>query len=402
MKPEHVPIPRHRSATGPAILSMGFRPFFLLAGLWAAAGLALSIVAMLGPVTLPTAFDPVTWHLHEMLFGYVAATLTGFLLTAIPNWTGNLPLQGPPLAGLALLWIAGRAAIATSAVIGAEAAAVVDTAFLAAVVALTGREVIAGRNWRNLPVIVAVCLFLAGNMLVHAEAYGAIDAGGAGGRLSIAVIVALIALVGGRITPSFTRNWLVKRGENDLPASFGGLDKVALATTVAALALWIVLPDSNVTAASIALAACATAVRLARWRGHATGAEALVWVLHLGYAWVPVGLGLLALSHWWEALPQSAALHALTVGAVGTMTLAVMSRATMGHTGRDLHAGPALTIAYPLVSVAALARIASALWADAMLPLLWLAAAAWIAAFAIYLVVCGPMLLFRKPASDEN
>ncbi len=401
MRPEHVPVPRYRATSGLVVFSMGFRPFFLLAGLWGALGLALSIGLLLGHATLPTAFDPVTWHQHEMLFGYVAATLTGFLLTAIPNWTGSLPLQGTPLALLALLWIAGRVAVAMSGTIGAEAAAGIDVAFLAAVIALIAREIVAGRNWRNLPVVGAATLFLAGNILIHTEAYGLLPPTGLGQRLSIATIIALIVLVGGRITPSFTRNWLAKRGEEKLPASFDAVDKAAMAATILALAVWVAKPDGPVTGVFAAFAAAALAVRLGRWRGPATGAEPLVWVLHLGYAWVPAGLSLLSLSIWWPGLPQSAALHALTAGAMGTMTLAVMSRATMGHTGRALHAGPAMTAAYVLVSVSALVRIVSALWAEAMLPLLWVAAAAWIVAFLLYLAVCGPMLLTRRAAGED-
>jgi uncharacterized protein involved in response to NO len=335
-----------------------------------------------------------------MLFGFVAATLTGFLLTAIPNWTGHLPLQGMPLLGLVVLWIAGRGAVATSAVIGAEVTAAIDIAFLATVATLAAREIVAGRNWRNLPIVVAVVLFLAGNMLIHAEALSVIPASGIGQRLSIAVIVVLIALVGGRIVPSFTRNWLVKRGQDRLPASFDAVDRAALAITILALVTWIAVPDGDVTGGLIALAALANAVRLARWRGQSTGDEALVWVLHLGYAWIPAGLALLALGEWWAALPPSAALHALTAGAMGTMMLAVMSRATMGHTGRTLHAGPALTVAYLLVSLAAATRIVSALWLEAAPPLLWIAATGWVVAFLLYLAVCGPMLIMRPPSKS--
>lgn len=381
---------------------MGFRPFFLLAGIWAVVSLALFVVLLQGSVALPTYLDAVTWHWHEMLFGFVAATFTGFLLTAIPNWTGHLPLNGVPLLCLALLWLAGRISLIFADFIGAMPAAIIDVAFLATVLAIASREIIAGRNWRNLPIAAAVAIFLLGNALVHAEALDIASLDGFGQRLSVAVMVMLIALIGGRIVPSFTRNWLKKRGHVDFPAPFGVLDGGTLGVTLLALSWWTVQPEGPLTGVLTATAAVANLIRLARWRGLATGADSLVWVLHLGYLWIPVGLALLAASQWWPALPHSGALHALTAGAMGTMTLAVMSRATMGHTGRDLHAGPALTAAYGLISLAAASRVGSSVLDVTADTLLWVATGSWIAGFVIFLAVCGPMMLTRsvKASSD--
>jgi uncharacterized protein involved in response to NO len=396
MPEERKPIPRYRDPAGPTVLSQGFRPFFLLAGLWAAGALALSIGMIQGRIVLPTAYDAVSWHSHEMLFGYVAATVTGFLLTAIPNWTGRLPLQGGPLLGLVGLWLAGRVAVAISALIGVWPAALIDLAFLAAVVVVTFREIAAGRNWRNLPVVMAVALFLICNALFHAEFLGLIEGDGLAQRAAVAVIVALITLIGGRIVPSFTRNWLVKQGAQRLPVAFGTFDRAVLITTLAALAFWTVVPWSLVAGGLMAFAAALNLARLARWCGPATLGESLLWVLHLGYLWIPLGLALLALAAGWNGVPASAALHALTAGAMGTMTLAVMSRAILGHTGRALSAGAPLTAAYVLVTLAALARVIAALWGAAAMPLLTVAAAAWIAAFVLFVAVCGPMLVTRR------
>lgn len=381
---------------------MGFRPFFLLAGLWAATALALFVANMQGVMVLPSYLDPVTWHWHEMLFGFVAATFTGFLLTAIPNWTGHLPLQGNSLLFLVLVWIAGRLALAFADLIGALPAAIIDVSFLAVVLILTLREIIAGKNWRNLPIIAAVAFFLLGNTLIHAEALEFIATDGLGQRLSVAIMILMITLIGGRIVPSFTRNWLKKQGHERLPAPFGVMDGGTLAVTLLALGWWTVQPEGLLTGIFAAIAAAANLIRLSRWRGWSTGAEALVWVLHLGYLWIPVGLALLALSQWWPSLPPSGALHALTAGAMGTMTLAVMSRATMGHTGRGLHAGPALTAAYGLVSLAAASRIASSVLDVAAEALLWIAALSWIAGFVIFLAVCGPMLLTGSPKAASD
>jgi len=392
MKQNHTPIPRYRPFTGPVVFSQGFRPFFLLAGIWAMVALALSLGMFQGWIRLPTAFGVIDWHYHEMLFGYVTAAIAGFLLTAIPNWTGGLPLQGAPLIGLVVLWIAGRVAVMGSEGIGAGAAAVIDLGFLAVLGAVTVREILSGRNWRNLPVVLAIALLLVCNALSHAAALGLAGVDGAARRGGIAVVVMLIALIGGRIIPSFTRNWLVKRQAGALPAAFNGFDRLAVGATLLALAYWAVAPDDTVGAALAALAAVLNLVRLMRWRGFATVPEPLLWVLHLGYLWIPVGLALLAASHWWPPVSGAGALHALTAGAFGTMTLAVMSRATLGHTGHALTAGRGLTAAFVLVTCAALARVLASLFDAAYVPLLSIAGASWIAAFLCYLAVCGPMV----------
>jgi uncharacterized protein involved in response to NO len=377
------------------MLSQGFRPFFLLAGIWAPLSMAVFVALLRGDLTLPTVFGAVAWHYHELLFGYVAAVLAGFALTAIPNWTGRLPLQGAPLLGLVLLWLAGRVAVAVSALIGAEAAAVVDGLFLAALAAVILREIVAGRNWRNLPLVAAVTLFFLCNVLIHLETLGVIDSGGRAQKLPIAVIIVLISLIGGRIIPSFSRNWLARRGVERLPQGFGSFDKLTIAVTLVALAWWAVAPPGPVTGGLAVLAAALNLARLARWQGFATRTEPLLWVMHLGYLWIPVGLILLALASWLPGVSQSSAVHALTAGAIGTMTLAVMSRATLGHTGQPLHAGASLTLAYVLVTAAAGLRVSAALWDGAFTPLVWAAALAWIAAFLFFLGVCGRHLVKR-------
>ncbi len=397
MTPSDPPESRSRRAySGPALLSLGFRPFFLFAGIWAAVSLPLALAAMFGYLTIPSAFDPMAWHAHELLFGYTAAVMAGFLLTAIPNWTGRLPLRGWPLAGLAALWLAGRAAMAASASIGPGIAALIDVSFLFVFGAAVLREIVAGRNWRNLPPVLAVLVFALANAGSHIAILTGMETGGMEVRLAILVPAGLITMIGGRIVPSFTRNWLVKRGATDLPAPFSRFDGAVLILTLAALAAWVLLPESAVTGALMATAAAGNLIRLGRWRGTQTGAESLVWVLHLAYFWIPLGLGLIAASIWWPALPQSAAIHALTAGAIGSMTLAVMSRATLGHSGRDLHAGAGLTAAYLLVTFAALGRVAAPLAGATEAPLLGLAALAWIAAFVLFLITCGRALFGRR------
>ncbi|HKW54809.1 MAG TPA: NnrS family protein, partial [Stellaceae bacterium] len=215
-------IPRYRPLAGPAVLSSGFRPFFLLAVAWAALAIPHWVAVFAGAAELPTMLTPVVWHVHEMVFGYGAATVAGFMLTAIPNWTGRMPLQGAALAALALLWLVGRIAILVSAAIGAVAAAVLDLSFPALFLAVIAREIMAGRNWRNLPMVAALSLLLLGNLLVHLDAVGLAATAAPGNRLGVATLLMLIGLVGGRIVPSFTRNWLAKQApDSGPPAAFG-------------------------------------------------------------------------------------------------------------------------------------------------------------------------------------
>jgi uncharacterized protein involved in response to NO len=391
-------IPRYRPFEGQALLRQGFRPFFLGAGIWALAAMGLWILALQGYVTIPTAFDPVGWHVHEMLFGFVAAAIAGFLLTAIPNWTGRMPLQGVPLSVLVGVWLAGRFAVGTSAWIGAGIAAVIDLAFLTLLLGVVLREILAGRNWRNLPMPVVLGGLLAANALTHADAAGLAGAGPLGQRLGIGLVILLISLVGGRIIPSFTLNWLKKRGESNLPASFGALDRAALGLVAAALAIWVIAPGSPIGGAALLAAGVASLVRLARWRGHRTLAEPLVWSLHLGFLWVPVGLLLIGLGIFLPEVPPAAGLHALTAGAMGGMTLAVMTRATLGHTGRPLIADRWTGAIYVLVATAAAVRAIAPFSAAAYLPLLWASGLAWSFAFALFAAHYGRMLLSREPA----
>ena len=400
------PVPRYRATAGPAVLSQGFRPFFLAAAVWAVLGLVLWLMAFWGWLTIPTAFDPTMWHIHEMLFGFVGAAIAGFVLTAIPNWTGRLPLQGWPLLSLVALWAAGRAAVAFSAEIGGAPAAAIDIAFLAVLTAVAAREIVVGKNWRNLPIIAALALLALCNALFHAGLFqigglhiGLFDihtASELAWRLAITVVVMLIALIGGRIIPSFTGNWLAKRDQQRPPA-FGPFDTLTLIVTGAALVYWSVASPSQMVANGLFVAAIANAMRLARWQGHRTLAEPLLWILHLGYAWLPVGLALLAASQLTPQVPQTAAVHALTVGLMAMMIVAVASRATLGHTGRALHAGIGTAMIYLLITGAAIARVGGSLWTPHYMELLALSGGLWIAGFGLFILLYGPMLILPDP-----
>jgi uncharacterized protein involved in response to NO len=390
-------IPRYRHHLGPVVLSAGFRPFFLAAALWAGFAVPLWLAAYSGGLVLPSRLAPWVWHAHEMIFGFAAASVAGFLLTAIPNWTGRLPLQGAPLAMLVLLWALGRVGLLFSARIGAPPAALADLCFPFAFLAVVAREILAGRNWRNLPMVGALSLLFAGNLLVHLDALGLADTAELGDRIGIATLLMLISLVGGRIIPSFTHNWLTKsRPGVRPPPSEGRFDRLVLAGTAAALAVWTVAPEAVATRWVLAAAGIAIALRLSRWRGLHTTREGLLLILHIGYAWLPLGLLLLALNGVFEIVPPAAALHALTVGAIGTMTLAVMTRASLGHTGHALSAGPVTKTAYALVTIAAMLRVLSPLAGERAELTLWLAGASWMGAFGLFAFFYGRILVRRR------
>jgi len=382
------------------LLSYGFRPFFLFGAIYAGLAILAWLPMFNGELALSTTFGPVDWHVHEMLYGYLPAVVTGFLLTAIPNWTGRLPLQGMPLLVLVAVWLAGRVAVTFSAEIGWLSAAIVDVSFLILVVAATAREIVAGNNWRNLRVVVMVTLLLAGNIAFHLEAHfnGSAEYGV---RIGIAAIMLLLAVIGGRIIPSFTRNWLARENPGRLPVPFARFDVVVIGLSAATLALWTAQPTGRITAAALAATGALHIVRLARWAGDRTWRDRLVLILHVGYAFVPLGF-LLASAAAIDIVVTSAGVHAWTVGAAGTMTLAVMTRASLGHTGNALSASPMTQMIYAAVVLAALARICASLepgWSDA---LLHVTAFAWCIAFFGFALSFGPMLVGRQPATQPT
>lgn len=395
-------IPRYRPQAGPALLSAGFRPFFLAAALWASLAVPIWLVLFAGFGRIPTAFAPLVWHVHELTFGFGAATVAGFLLTAIPNWTGRLPLQGGPLVLLVSLWAIGRVAVLFSASLGAASATALDLAFPALFLVVVAREIIAGRNWRNLPALAALALLLFGNLLVHLEPLGVAKTDALGNRLGVATLLMLIAFVGGRIVPSFTRNWLAKHPPEALPAPFGSADRVALAVTGLALAVWVSAPESSVAPWMEIAAGAVLSIRLARWRGAATLREPLLWILHAGYGWLSLGFLLLGLDGLLPLLPRTTALHALTVGAIGTMTLAVMTRASLGHTGRPLTAGRGTTTIYFFVTLAAVLRLIAPLAGGEYLLVLSLAGTAWSAAFGLFVLLYARPLALPRIASGDD
>jgi uncharacterized protein involved in response to NO len=383
-----------REYRGWPILAAGFRPFFLLASIQAALAIMIWLPAFHGELRVASAFAPRDWHAHEMLYGYLPAVVTGFLFTAIPNWTGRLPLRGMPLLALVMVWLAGRFCVTFSAATVWWVTLVVDASFLLLVAAAATREIIAGRNWRNLMIVSLVAILLAGNVAFHLEAHfnGQADSI----RIGIAVVVLLISLIGGRIIPSFTRNWLVRENPGRLPVPFGRFDMIVVLTGALALCGWIAAPDHRTTGAALALAGLLHLVRLSRWAGDRTVRERLLTVLHVGYLFVPFGFLLNALAAF-DIVPASAGIHAWMVGGAGVMTLAVMTRASLGHTGRPLTASPATQAIYASIIIAAVARVCAAIHPAYDEALLHVAAFAWMFAFLGFALVYGPLLFGVEP-----
>lgn len=387
-------IPRGLSETGPVLFSYGFRPFFLGAAVWAILAMALWLAALSGALEIAAVYGPAQWHAHEMLFGFGPAVLTGYLMTSVPNWSGRMPVSGRPLALVFSVWCAGRLALAAMGAVGPVAAVAIDALFLPLVFLIATREIVAGRKWRDLRLVAVLAALSAANIAFHAAVLSGGDAG-LPARLAAGLYVLLIAMVGGRMVPSFTRPRLKARGVSAMPAPFGAVDRLAVALSLPALAGWAVLPGSELTAVIAIAAAGAQAVRLLRWRGWLIGGEPLVLSLHAAYGFVPLGLFAVALAATGH-LPATDALHVLTVGAMGGMMLAVMMRATRGHTGRPI-AGSWLTgLASLSLFAAACLRPLAGLLPDQATLLYALAGAGWIAAFSLFIVEYGPMLAFVR------
>ncbi len=344
-------------------------------------------------------FSAQDWHIHEMLFGFLPAAIAGFLLTTIPNWTGRLPVRGIPLALLAGVWLAGRLAILVSGFVPVHyypLVGIIDSLFLVSFALLIGREIIIGKNIKNLPVVGVVCALALSNIAFHLSALEIIDVFSTRqiALLAIFLAVMLVTLIGGRIVPSFTRNWMSRNKLAPLPAPRDMIDRTGALFVPLAAFLLMALPQSRLTGIFCLLTAILHLYRLARWRGFATTSEPLVVILHIGYGWIGIGFFLAGLSVLTAAIPFIAALHAFTAGMIGTMILAVMTRASRGHAGQPLEADRGTTIIYVLITLSAVIRVISAIWGNPA----WgysLSGLLWIAAFSLFAILYYPLFVKR-------
>jgi uncharacterized protein involved in response to NO len=377
----------------PVLLSYPFRPFFLMGAVFAVVAMALWLGVLHGLSWPGAPGNWVFWHIHEMVFGFVGAAIAGFLLTAIANWTGRPPVQGALLATLAAAWCCGRIAMAFPGAIPSWLVVVLALAFPLLLAGLVTRELTAAGNRRNYLLALLIAAFTLVDAVYLLGALGIGDQSVSGAiYLTPHLVIVLITVIGGRIIPAFTTNWLRARGAQRLPRVRPRLDGTAVLLVLAVGAADTVAPDHWLTGALAFGAALIHAIRLSGWCGLATRGEPLLAVLHFAYAWLVIGYGLLGASVFLPEIPRSSALHAITAGAMGTMVLAVMSRVSLGHTGRRLHANPITVVTYLLVAVAAVLRIVAPLVSGSYLALIDLSAIIWMGAFTGFLWEYGPIL----------
>jgi uncharacterized protein involved in response to NO len=403
MRAEVQPTGRHRATAttsrAAALFGYGFRPFFLAAGVLAVLLIPWWAAFLAWGVPLGTSWPPALWHGHEMLYGFIVAAIAGFLLTAVPSWTGERGFAGWPLASLAALWALGRIVIATSAIWPLSLVAAIDLAFLPALTGFVLPPLVRERN-RNTPLLAVLAalwgtdiafywgLFHPNLMLAHNALVEGID-----------IILLLVTVIGGRVVPAFTGSALRQSGIASPLRLWRGLTSLSVGIMVAVVIVDLWKLGSEL-AGWVALAAAVIQfVRLAQWRGLRTLSMPIVWVLHLAYLWLPVGLALKALALLGGFGFAAFSLHALTIGTAATMIVAVMTRASLGHTGRSLVVARPTAYAYGLLAAAAVVRVfGPSLIALPYSEIVALAAALWTAACVLYLWVYAPIL--TRPRAD--
>ena len=382
---------------GPAFFSYGFRPFFLGAALFAGVAVPAWILLITGFGDSEFFSVAREWHVHEMVFGFLPAVITGFLLTAIPNWTDRTPIRGNELMLLCALWLAGRLAMAIP-FLTPLLSAIIDGAFLVVVAGLVWREIAAGKSWSHALIGGLISLYAGANILFHVLALSG-AATEFPERMALALDMVLLALIGGRVIPNFTRAFLAEQGMSEQPAPLSLFDGLSVVLVGTAAVSWAVQPQAMLTGVLLVAAGLTNLGRLLRWYGWLTWREPLALILHLGYGWLTMSLLVLGGAILGLGLPTTDAVHALTTGAVGVMTLAIMTRASLGHTGRPKHAGPLTVCIYILVNLGAMLRVFGPSFDLSTNLVLGLAAMSWSGAYLLFALVYGPFLL--RPSIDE-
>ncbi|MGE5545374.1 MAG: NnrS family protein [Solirubrobacterales bacterium] len=391
--------PVYRGKPGPVFFAAGFRPFFLFAGIQAALMLPLWLLVWTGGLSLGVGYQPSVWHGHEMVFGFAGAAIGGFLLTAVPNWTNTHHVSGRPLMVLFAAWLLGRVAFTLGGVLPGWLVAAADLAYLPLLAVLVGKPLVQAGKIRNIAFLPILGAFWLANAGVHWVLLGGRGDAMTGIYAAIAMVLVMIAVVGGRIIPSFTQNWLRMQGRPVEVNPIGWIEKGGAAGSVAVAGLLAAFfPASPAAGVALLAAAAIHLVRLAGWHGVKTLANPILWVLHLGYLWLVIGLALLGLASFIPALPPSAAVHALTAGCIATMILAVMSRAALGHSGHPLEVSSLTVAAYVLVSAGAALRVVAPLMVDAQLVLTIAGGLCWALAWLLFVIVYAPIV--TRPRAD--
>lgn len=389
-----------QARSGGALLRKGFRPFFLLAAVFAAGKVLAWLLVLNGLLPLGGAAGPYFWHAHEMIFGFATAVVAGFLLTAASNWTKRETAVGRSLLALVGLWALGRVAMAAAAFLPGALVAAVDLAFLPAVGVAVGVPIVKSGSRRNYVLLVVLLALWIGNVSMHAAAAGLVSIPWTtGAYLAVNVLTLLMLLIGGRVIPMFTRNATGRDGIRSVPA----LDRLA-GLSMAALTLAEALRPGSAAVGWLALVTASVALaRTARWGTLAALSNPLLWILHVGHGFIVLGLLLKGLAALFGSVPPAISLHALSVGAIGGLTLGMMARVSLGHTGRMIVIDPVTRVAFHAIVLAAVARVAGPLLWPMQGLIFWVASGLLFSlAFGLYLFVFSPMLLRPRVDAKEG
>jgi len=387
-----------RAAGRFSLFDYGFRPFFLLGGLFAMVMIPAWIIRLVHPAASFGALPVMYWHAHEMLYGFVMAAIAGFLLTAVPNWTGTRGFGGRTLIVAVAVWLAGRVAISAANGIPGWLLVLAELSFVPLLIALLAPPILRVRN-RNVPILVVLLVFwVVDGVFVTGMLRSDVLLAAGALRLGIDLALILITVIGGRIVPVFTANALHRRGETVNISARKSVEIATISVMVAVAVAEVLAPNGWLSGALAGAAAVCHFVRLLGWKSFRTRGEPILWVLHLGYAWLPVGFALKAFALLAEAAWAAKWQHALTVGATSTMILAVMTRVSLGHTGRPLTVSRAIAAAYLLLTLGALVRtFGGVLTPTNYLATLYVAALCWVLSFGIFVVVYAPILCRPRP-----
>lgn len=376
------------SGQGPAILALGFRPFFSAAGLAAVILLGIWLVAWSGQMPLPTYYGFNGWHSHEMLFGYAPAIIAGFLLTAVRNWTGVTPPTGWPLAGLVALWLAGRLVPLLGTLLPLPLIALVDLLFLPAIALAIKPALWQGKQKANRVFVPLLLIMAIANLLVHLQATGFSQTAAQGNDMMLYLVVFLVAMIGGRVLPFFTQ--AVIPGHQAITRKPVEMTTMISLGALALIQLFPPLPW--LTALLAAITAISLVIRLAGWHHPQVWRVPILWVLYTGFGWIIIGMALTTFASAGLVLPNLAK-HALTIGGIGILTLGMISRVSLGHTGRPIDPGKLIGLTFILLNLSAASRVFGpmvlpylyALWID-------LSGGLWILCFLIFSIVYLPIL----------
>jgi uncharacterized protein involved in response to NO len=374
-------------------LSYAFRPMFLASGVIAIVAVIAWILTLHGLMPAGMPGNALYWHGHEMIVGFALATVAGFVLTAVANWTGRKALSGWPLVWLVASWLAGRGAMLATSAMPVFVSAAIDMLFPILLCFFTAREIFAAGNKRNYKIVALVAILAGLNLVYH---LGVADVLPGGDYIALYLLIhsvlLLVTVIAGRVIPNFTANWLRGQGVTTVPVVNPTVDGLAITSTIATALVAVFYPDRLVLGALAMVTALTHAVRVSQWQGLQTTRNPLLCILHVAYLWLPAGYAMMSLASLGWAFTPTAALHGLTMGGIGSMILAMMTRVPLGHTGRALHASRLTVVAYATLTISICIRVMSPWNAANYQGMIDLAAAGWCLAFAIFIWVYWPIL----------